>query len=57
MKRIGSVDPIDVLAVIALALVAIGVAMIYVPAAFIVVGALLLLYAALATRTTEGAKP
>lgn len=46
-----SVDPIDLLALSSVAVLAIGVAMFSMPAAFIVVGILGLAYAVLASRT------
>jgi hypothetical protein len=55
MKRLPAIDPMDVLALVALAAVAIGVGMVYVPAAFVVVGVVLLAYVYLTTRPTGGA--
>jgi hypothetical protein len=45
------IDPTDLTAVLGLAILACGVALVSVPAALIVVGALILLYAVLASRT------
>lgn len=44
------VDPIDVVALVSVAVLAVGAAMVYVPAAFIVVGLLGLAYAVAASR-------
>jgi hypothetical protein len=52
MHRLRPVDPIDLVALIGLAALALGVALVYYPAAFIVVGGLLLLYAVMASRGT-----
>lgn len=48
-----SIDPIDAVALASVAVVAVGAAMVYVPAAFIVVGALGLAYAVAASRGGE----
>lgn len=56
MKQLlAHIDPIDLLAVAATSVMAIGVAMVFVPAAFILVGVLGLVYAVAASRT-EAAK-
>lgn len=44
------VDPIDVVALVSVAIVTIGIAQIFVPAAFIVAGGLGLVYAVAASR-------
>lgn len=49
MSRI-VIDPLDLAAIVGLALLALGLGMVYLPAAFVVVGAFLILYAVLATR-------
>ncbi len=49
MKRI-HIDPNDAVAIIGLIALTIGAGLIYLPAAFIVVGSLLLIYAVLVTR-------
>jgi hypothetical protein len=51
VKRLPRVDSIDVVAITGLACLAAGLALVYVPAAFVVVGAFLLLYAVLAQRS------
>lgn len=55
---VGSIDlsVTDAVAVVGFAVLVIGVALIFVPAAFVVAGALLLLYAVAASRT-EAPKP
>lgn len=45
-------DPIDIIALVGLVTLAGGVALVSIPVALIVVGALLLIYAILATRGT-----
>lgn len=56
MKRL-TVDPNTALALAGLIALAIGVALIFPPAAFVVVGALLILYAILPDRSTGGPTP
>ncbi len=52
LRRVADqIDPVDALAVLGVAVLALGAAMIYVPAAFIVVGGLALLYAIAASRS------
>ncbi len=51
MKRLRiPLDPNDAVALVGLIALTIGAGLIYVPAAFVVVGSLLLIYAVLATR-------
>jgi len=53
LKRVaGQFDPVDVMAVAGVTVLAVGVAMVFVPAAFMVVGALAVLYAVAASRGT-----
>jgi hypothetical protein len=49
VKRL-NIAPVDLLALIGLAVLAIGVGAVFIPAAFIVVGASLLIYAVMASR-------
>lgn len=52
MRRIApAVDPLDVLALLGVAILTIGVGMVFIPAALVVLGALLLVYAILASRS------
>ncbi len=52
MKQLlAGLDPIDLLTVASVAVLAIGTAMIFIPAAFVVVGALGLWYAVAASKT------
>lgn len=50
MKRL-TLDPLDLLAIVAVLLLTLGAGMIYLPAAPLVLGALLLAYAIFASRT------
>lgn len=52
-KLLGQVDPVDVLAIASVAVVAVGAAMVFVPAAFLIVGALGLVYAVALSRGEE----
>lgn len=47
------IDPLDLLAVLGLAVLATGVGLVFIPAALIVIGAALLAYAILATRSGD----
>lgn len=52
LRRIADqIDPVDVVAVVGVVLLAVGIAMIFVPATFIVVGGLAVLYAVAASRS------
>jgi hypothetical protein len=57
VKRLQGVDPNTALALAGLAVFAIGLALVYLPAAFIAVGLLLILYAILPDRSTGGPTP
>lgn len=50
MHRLKPVDPIDLVALLGLFLLAFGAGLVFLPAAFVVVGGLLLLYAVMASR-------
>lgn len=56
MKRV-ALDPNTALALAGLVALAIGLALIYPPAAFVVVGVLLIAYAVLPDRSTGGPTP
>jgi hypothetical protein len=56
VKRV-SIDSNTALALAGLLALAIGLALIYPPAAFVVIGALLILYAILPDRSTGGPTP
>lgn len=56
MKRV-AIDPNTILALVGLAVLAIGLALVFLPSAFVVVGGLLILYAVLPDRSTGGPNP
>jgi hypothetical protein len=51
MRRLDAIDRLDLIAVVGLALLATGIGLVSVPAALAVVGAALLVYAILASRS------
>lgn len=56
MKRVApALDPLDVVACLGVLIVTIGVGMVFVPAALVVLGSLLLVYAILASRSAPPA--
>jgi hypothetical protein len=49
-KMLSGLDPVDVVAVVSVAVLAVGIAMVSVPGAFVVVGGLGLVYAVAVSR-------